>query len=418
MKPLNLRFHSKHQLHPEKQNSNGTLRSKMTAVLCTLLVVGASVGLLNTAIDDKDTTVLSFPASAQLIEQWDTKLSMRLFELWPAEQPVYQQNEPLMLYPGGQPVGILLRTDGILVVGYSPIEANAETLQPAESAGIQAGDIITNVNGIAVTHDDELAQLINDLGAQGETITLDIQRQSRNLTKTMEPAYCEDTDTYRIGLLIRDNAGGVGTLTFVNPTTMEYGALGHMIANNETQRKLSILNGKLVAADIKGIKKGTSGIPGEKIGRFVNNDSLGSIDKNTSSGIFGTLSDRHILSETVTNEPLPVAYPNEIVPGSATIYTALDGIEVRAFAVEIEKVMPNNRDGKGLVIRVTDPELLERTGGIVQGMSGSPIIQNGKLIGAVTHVFINDPTRGYGILMNDMLKETSLGQMDATQIAA
>lgn len=389
------RFHSKHRL-----------RFISIFLLCMLLLTGTGISMgQEYATDCKDTAVLSFPASAQLLEHLNPQISLHLFELLPVQETASVQNEPILLYPGGQPIGILLRTDGILVVGFSPIQNGQETLQPAESAGIQAGDIIVSVNGTAVSHDDELAMLIDNLGAQGEAISLQIQRQNRTLTKTIEPLYCEETDSYRVGLLIRDNAGGVGTLTFVEPTTMTYGALGHMIANSDTQRKLSILNGKLVSADIQGILKGTSGTPGEKIGRFVSNDALGTIEKNTTSGIFGTLSEPDILTETVQQHPIPIALPEEIERGSATIYTALDGKQVQAFGIEIEKIMPSNRDGKGLVIRVTDPELLARTGGIVQGMSGSPIIQNGKLIGAVTHVFIHDPTRGYGIFIQDMLEE-------------
>ena len=406
MNPLNRRFHSKHDTPLGYR-----VRTITASVLCTILFAGAGIGIWqvqeHNCSDINNTAVLSFPASAQLMEQFDTKISMRILELFPAEKTLAQQEETIMLYPGGQPIGILLRTDGILVVGYSSIQTDSEELQPAEDAGVQAGDIIVSVNGTAVSHDDQLALLVNQLGAQGEDITLQIERQNRSLSKTIEPVYCQETDTYRIGLLIRDNAGGVGTLTFVDPATMQYGALGHMIANSETQRKLSIINGKLVAADIQGIKKGISGVPGEKIGHFVSNDPLGTIEKNTAAGIFGTLSERNILSETVDTAPIPIAAPKDIMTGPAAIYTALDGKEVECYTIEIEKISSSGRDGKDLIIKVTDPKLLQRTGGIVQGMSGSPIIQNGKFVGAVTHVFINDPTRGYGILIGNMLKELS-----------
>ena len=382
------------------------------AFICLLCVLFLSMCVIATPFaaesisqpDNNYTAALSFSASTQWIDNLDTTLSMRFFTLFPAQKTSIEQKEPIMLYPGGQPVGILLRTDGILVVGYSPIQNEIKELHPAQSAGIQAGDIILSVNNIQVIHDDELAMLINELGAQGNDISLEIRRQNHTLHKIITPAYCEETNSYRIGLLIRDNAGGVGTLTFVEPKTMQYGALGHMIANNDTQLKLSILNGKLVAADIQGIKKGLPGTPGEKIGRFVNNNALGSIEKNTSAGIFGTLTDSHILSETVTTHPLPIASSDEVYPGSATIYTALDGMQVNSYDIEIEKVNLTNRDGKNMVIQITDPELLRRTGGIVQGMSGSPIIQDGKLVGAVTHVLVNDPTRGYGIFIENMLE--------------
>lgn len=389
VKPLQHRFRSKHKL-----------RYFTFALLCTLLFAGT---FISTQLHS-DTTVLSFPTAAQRIDPFDTKLRIHLLDRMSSQETVYQEQPTRMLYPGGQAIGILLRTDGILVIGYSPVQVNQEEVYPAKEVGIQAGDMILRVNETQIIHDDELARLVDQLGKQGKEITLKIQRQNRTFNKTITPIYCEDTNTYRIGLFVRDNAGGVGTLTFVDPTTMQYGALGHMITNSETQRKLSILNGKLVAADIQGIKKGTVGTPGEKIGRFVSNDALGTISKNTSAGIFGTLSNRKILTESIAQQPIPIATSNEIMLGSATIYTALDGSEVNEFAIEIEKIIPSGRDGKNLVIRVTDSELLSRTGGIVQGMSGSPIIQDGKLIGAVTHVLVNDPSRGYGIFIENMLE--------------
>lgn len=384
-------------------------------MLCSLLIAAACTSLCTVPRKPADeAAALSFPYSADLLEQLNPKLSMRLLEFLPSTETMEQRYPQKMLYPGGQAVGILLRTDGILVVGQSAITTDGTTVNPAEHAGIQTGDVITQVNGTAVTHDDQLALLVNQLGEQQKPVVLQIQRQNQQLTREITPVYCQDTHTYRIGLLIRDNAGGVGTLTFVDPDTMEYGALGHMISSNETQSKLNILNGKLVSASIQGIKKGTEGYPGEKIGRFVSNASLGTIEKNTTAGIFGVLTDSNLLKKSSFSQAMPTAAPNEVMPGPAQIFTAVDGNKVECFQVEIEKIMPSHKDGKSLVIRVTDPILLEKTGGIVQGMSGSPIIQNGKIVGAVTHVFINDPTRGYGILIHNMLQQTSILKQNST----
>ena len=389
-------------------------------IFCSLLIAGIGAGVWTvqqTPANEEAALTLSYPTA--FLEQFQPKISMRLLELLPNQEPAETRYPEKMLYPGGQAIGILLRTDGILVVGQSPIFVDGEAQNPAEEAGIQPGDVITRVGDVAVTHDDQLALLVNQLGEQQKPVILHIQRQNREMTKEITPIYCAESKSYRIGLLIRDNAGGVGTLTFVDPETMEYGALGHMISNNETQSKINILKGKLVTAQIQGIKKGTSGYPGEKIGRFVSNFSLGTIEKNTTAGIFGVLTDENVLTESSYTQALPTAAPNQIVLGPAQIFTAIDGNKVECFDVEIEKVMPAHKDGEGLVVRVTDPVLLEKTGGIVQGMSGSPIIQNGRIIGAVTHVFINDPTRGYGILIHDMLQETSiLDETDTVKAAA
>ena len=389
-------------------------------IFCSLLIAGIGAGVWTvqqTPANEEAALTLSYPTA--FLEQFQPKISMRLLELLPNQEPAETRYPEKMLYPGGQAIGILLRTDGILVVGQSPIFVDGEAQNPAEEAGIQPGDVITRVGDVAVTHDDQLALLVNQLGEQQKPVILHIQRQNREMTKEITPIYCAESKSYRIGLLIRDNAGGVGTLAFVDPGTMEYGALGHMISNSETQSKINILKGKLVTAQIQGIKKGTSGYPGEKIGRFVSNFSLGTIEKNTTAGIFGVLTDENVLTESSYTQALPTAAPNQIVLGPAQIFTAIDGNKVECFDVEIEKVMPAHKDGKGLVVRVTDPVLLEKTGGIVQGMSGSPIIQNGRIIGAVTHVFINDPTRGYGILIHDMLQETSiLDETDTVKAAA
>ncbi len=373
--------------------------------LCTLLIFCTAFGFWTVQHETvEDAQALSFSCSAELLDQLNPKISMRLLEFLPEKASAREQTLQKMLYPGGQAVGILLRTDGILVVGQSAITSSGKTVNPAEDAGIQAGDVITSVNGKAIAHDDQLAVLVDELGRQNQPVVLQITRRNRTISREITPVYCQDTKTYRIGLLIRDNAGGVGTMTFVDPETLAYGALGHMISNNETQSKLSILNGKLVTADIQGIKKGIEGYPGEKIGRFVSNVSLGTIEQNTTAGIFGVLHDRDLLAESCYPEPMPIAPAEEIIPGPAQIFTAINGNKVEIFSVEIEKVIPSRKDGKGLILRVTDPVLLEKTGGIVQGMSGSPIIQNGKIIGAVTHVFINDPTRGYGIFIENMLE--------------
>ena len=209
--------------------------------LCTLVLIAAVFGFWAAYPDTvEDAEALSFSCSAELLDQLNPKLSMRLLELLPESASAREPPLQTELYPGGQAVGILLRTDGILVVGQSSIISNGQTVNPAKDAGIQAGDVITSVNGKSVAHDDQLALLVDELGRSHQPVILQLTRRSRTLSREITPVYCQDTRTYRIGLLIRDNAGGVGTMTFIDPQTMAYGALGHMISNNETQSKLNI----------------------------------------------------------------------------------------------------------------------------------------------------------------------------------
>lgn len=353
------------------------------------------------------------------VQPGQVSLKLRLFGLIPVKQIDVSVMPEISLYPGGQPIGIVLRTDGIMVVGMSPvIDEEGKSCFPAEKAGVKIGDIIKEVDGVTVINDEKMSSMVNALGKQNKAIRLTILRDNQLITKEVRAVYCCESHTYRIGLYVRDNAGGVGTLSFIDPDTGRYGALGHMIANNETQERLSIINGKLVRADIESIKKGQKGYPGEKVGSFVSDAALGSIEKNSYAGIFGTIIDSSITRHNYYTKPLPVAYYPEIEQGEAEILTALDGQDVQPYTIRIEKIMPGADDGKGLILKVTDPILLERTGGIIQGMSGSPIIQNGKIIGAVTHVFINDPTKGYGILIDDMLKEAGLLSEQAAKLSA
>ena len=352
-----------------------------------------------------ETAALTLSYSEQLLKTIQPTYSLRIFEILDTMSDVENTATEHYLYPGGQSIGILLRTDGILVVGQSAIiDDEGNICYPASKAGIDIGDIIVSINGIQVSHDDQLAFLVNQFGSQGKEITLHIKRKNKEMDKVIVPVYCQESKSYRIGLYIRDNAGGVGTLSFIDAETGKYGALGHMISNQDTQEKIDIIKGKLVLADIEGIKKGLEGYPGEKIGRFVDNHSLGTIEQNSSAGIYGKLIDEEFLAANPYHQLMPTAAISEIQLGEAEILTVLEGNKVESFKVSIEKIKPYDREGKGLVLKVTDPVLLEKTGGIVQGMSGSPILQNGKIIGAVTHVLVNDPTKGYGIFIEDMLE--------------
>ncbi|WP_227766035.1 SpoIVB peptidase [Zhaonella formicivorans] len=336
-------------------------------------------------------------------------LQMRLFGLIPLKTVAVDVLPETAVVPGGHSIGVLMRSKGVMVIGYSPVvDSKGVKHYPAKEAGIEIGDLIITINGEVVKTDGEAARLIDKLGESGQEIQLRIKRNNKELLITLKPLFCAETKRNRLGLYIRDSAAGVGTLTFYDPKTGYYGALGHIIADAETNKQIALGEGRIINAAIQGINQGEIGRPGEKIGTFLDKTTLsGDIRKNTTFGIFGKL-DRHI-QNSLYKEPIPVAFSNQVKEGKAEILTVVNEEKIERFAINIDKVMLQNKpEGKGLVIRITDPRLLSVTGGIVQGMSGSPIIQDGKLIGAVTHVFVNDPTRGYGILAEWMLLEAGI----------
>ncbi len=309
---------------------------------------------------------------------------------------------------GGHSIGIKIHDQGVIVVGYHYLEKEGEHFSPAQEAGIQIGDIIMKVNGKAIKDIDSAASLIIRESTKGE-INFTVKRSGHTENITVEPFLCPDVQEFRIGLYIRDTAAGVGTLTFYDPESNSYGALGHIITDLETNTAVEIAEGLIVRADIINIKMAQRGRPGEKAGIFrEEKDILGSIEKNTPFGIFGRL-ERIGDYMTPYPDPIPLGLAFEVQTGPAEILTVVEGNNIQSFDIYIERTTNQNRPGdKGIIIRVKDENLLDITGGIVQGMSGSPIIQNGRLVGAVTHVFVNDPTRGYATYVEWMVKEAEI----------
>ncbi|WP_366922434.1 SpoIVB peptidase [Metallumcola ferriviriculae] len=340
------------------------------------------------------------------IQPGKVKLNLKLFGIIPLRQMTVNVVAQNKVYPGGQSIGVMLQAQGVSIVGYSPVKGHDDRNHfPAKEAGVEIGDQIISINGVQVATDKEAARVIDKAGDSKLPVEMILKRNDRKIEVSIAPEYCKETERYRIGLFIRDSAAGVGTLTFFEPNSKTYGALGHVIIDAETNKQIDLGHGKVVSAAVHGIQQGKKGQPGEKIGIFQEKGIRGNIEKNTTVGIFGEMS--KIPENPYFDSPLPVALVNQIQPGSATVYTVVDGNKIERFSIEIERVMPYNRiEGKGMVIRINDPKLLSITGGIIQGMSGSPIVQNGKLVGAVTHVFINDPTRGYAVPAEWMLNET------------
>ena len=313
-------------------------------------------------------------------------------------------NAPKTLVVGGQAIGVKLHTKGALIVGISEVTTpEGATVNPGLKAGLNTGDIIEKVNNEVVENAAHLSELVNKYHTG--TVTLTIKRGDNTLTLNIIPVKDKNDGKYKLGTWVRDSTAGVGTLTFYDPNTMKYASLGHAITDVDTRTNLCVGNGEIVISRIIDIKIGERGTPGELKGSFSDEDAaIGSIDKNTDFGIYGTL--KKAVTNPIYSEPLEVGSMDSIKLGKATILCTIDSSGVKEYECEIVKInLQDSPSPKGLVVKITDSRLLTKTGGIVQGMSGSPIIQNGKIIGAVTHVFINDPTQGYGIFIEWMLEQ-------------
>lgn len=296
---------------------------------------------------------------------------------------------PERLTPVGRTVGIRLESDGLVVVGFD------ETRSAARDAGLRMGDIIKRVNGEETDNCEQFKRLAAAAG--GEPLTLELQRDGQTVEAVVQPE--RDGETYRLGLMLRDGMAGIGTVTFYDPDTGLYGALGHGVNELQSMILLPLSYGEILPSQVVEVQKGEGGTPGILKGAFDVEERLGEVDANTCHGIFGKAD--QALS---TAEPVLVADPSEIHTGEAAILSNVEGDRVESFTVEITKLFPAGQDmGRNLLLTITDPRLLQATGGIVQGMSGSPILQDGKLIGAVTHVLVDNPTQGYGIFIDNML---------------
>jgi len=350
-------------------------------------------------------SVSSGMSATQISERLE--VSYKLFGIFPLRSAEVEVMNPMKLIPGGQSIGVTLQTKGVMVVGQAPVvDKNGKDSFPAKEAGIQVGDILLKIENQEVKTDQEVSNAINLAGKQKGSASVLFKHEDQIVEKTVHPIFCVETGRYRIGLFVRDEAAGVGTLSFLDPVSKLYGALGHVITDADTNQKIEVYNGKIIGSTIYAIEKGKRGHPGEKIGSFIPNSAFsGTIERNTMTGIFGRMSGQ--IENPYFKEAIPVGWESDIKVGPAKIYTVIQGEKIEEFDVNIDRVMHNRTDSKNMIVRVTDPRLLEVTGGIIQGMSGSPIVQNGKLIGAVTHVFVNDSQRGYGVFIQNMLNDSN-----------
>ena len=379
-------------------------------------VVGGSSSVF-TAPDDSPVTVNRLANGYEIValKPGQVDVAVKLLGYIPVKSMAVEAIAPYRVVAGGHSIGVMLQSKGVMVVGFAPVVDNSgEKAYPARDKGMQIGDRILKIDGQGVSTENDLARLID--AHHDEKMVLTVQRREEVLEVPVAGYYCPETQRYRIGLYVRDGVVGVGTLTFWDPHTHAYAALGHVIIDADTRQNIEVLSGKIVSASVQSVKPGRPGRPGEKIGIFNSEGNIqGNIAKNTGFGIFGSTDED--ISNPLQRYSMEVGYAHQVKKGPAQIYTVINGDDIEAFDVVIEKVYPERRNGKGMVVRIADQRLLNVTGGIIQGMSGSPIIQDNRIIGAITHVFLNDPQRGYGVFMDNMLSETSDEQIKSPNVS-
>ena len=332
------------------------------------------------------------------------KLTLNLFDKLPLKNINVSVLSRTKVIPVGNIAGVKLYTSGVLVVGMSEIEGkDNKVYKPYENTGIKEGDTITKINDKYISSTDDLIDNVNK--SEGDTIEVTYIQNQQTKECSITPVKTNENE-YKIGLWVRDSAAGVGTVTFYEPTTKNFGALGHGIADIDTGELLNIASGEFVTTRVLNITKGEKGNPGKIQGTIEEQQTIGKISKNTAFGIYGKV-DNITSLEIDTSKEMEVALRDEIKLGKAKILCSLDNKNVQEYEIEIKKIYrENNYNNKSMEIEITDERLINKTGGIIQGMSGSPIIQNGKFVGAVTHVLVNNPKEGYAVFGDLMLKQS------------
>lgn len=337
-------------------------------------------------------------AQASATVQSSEIVSLKLFGVIPIKDVKVTNIDRPLLVPGGTPFGIKMLTKGVVVIGLADIDSKNGAISPSKEAGLKVGDIILSVDGQIVESNQDIARVIEK--TDGKTVDIVLQRDEREMELEISPVFSTAGQCYKAGIWVRDSSAGIGTVTYFDPATSAFGSLGHPVCDVDTGEILPLDTGEVVPVAIGDVIKAQSGVPGELSGSFISESPIGMLMKNTQTGLFGTLN-----FCPSAYDQIPMALRQEVKIGPATIYTTISGTSPCEYNILIEKIDLNDDTiTKNIVIKVTDPKLLATTGGIVQGMSGSPIIQNGKLIGAVTHVFVKDPTKGYGIFCENMYK--------------
>jgi len=334
---------------------------------------------------------------------WETlphTAELKLFGAIPIKEVRLERIDRPVLVPCGTPFGLKIKTDGALVTGMGDVEGSPS---PAREAGIRLGDVIKAVNGVYIEKSSDITAAVQ--GAESSLAVVDIFRDGQNMTFEIAPVKSARDNLYKLGIWVRASSAGIGTVTFYDPEREMFGGLGHGVCDVDTGKLLPLANGEAVSVTISGVVKGRPGEPGELSGSFLSRVPIGIIEQNTELGVFGTMNYAPTLDSGI-----PMAFKQEVKVGPATILATISGSAPKEYEIMIEKLDFNeNNQVKNMVIRITDSELLSKSGGIVQGMSGSPILQNNMLAGAVTHVFINDSARGYGVFAENMYRRMTEG---------
>ncbi len=347
------------------------------------------------SLEEKD---IVKPVSSVCGEKRD-KMTLMLYGIIPIKDVTVNYVSAPKLIPSGEAFGLKMLTEGVIVTEYGTVEGTLSVSSPAKEGGILVGDVIISANGVKIDSGDALTKAVQ---LNSEKTNLTVMREDKKINLTVTPAKSKTDGMYKLGIWTRDSCAGIGTLTYYDPIYNVYGGLGHSVCDADTGNILPLSKGETVPVRIDDVIKGLNGCPGELCGTFLPASATGNILLNTDCGVFGEC------FSVPDTEPVPLGFKQDVEIGEAVILTTLEGSAPKAYAVMIEKVNFNSEQAvKNMVIRITDPELLSKTGGIVQGMSGSPIIQNGKLVGAVTHVFVNDISRGYGIFAENMYNVSS-----------
>ncbi len=337
------------------------------------------------------------------------RATLSLFGAIPVKSVSVRQEEAPTLIVGGRPFGVKLLMEGVMVTATGKVDCPGDDVCPAELAGVEVGDVIRLADGEKLSSNADLQQVISESG--GRDVALSLTRGGAELQACLHPVWSESAKAWRGGMWVRDSIAGIGTMTFIDPETGAFAGLGHPVCDTDTGGIIPIQSGEAVPVEITGTRRGVTGKPGELRGRFTRSPFFGVLDRNCESGIYGRLSESALSELSDGAEEYRLGYRQEITTGAAEIYATTDGSVPRKYSAEIESVDYSGSEAtKNMVIHITDPDLLRETGGIVQGMSGSPIVQNDRLIGAVTHVFVSDPTRGYAIFAENMLVADEIPQ--------